>query len=229
MPTHVEKKVCGKYEALEEEPTAEEIALMQSWFPGWKTQRGKCDACASWERGGRRSITKILDTIRIEVEKICPLYFQSLDAAAAEDYDAYELEPQDNLEYIERMISFCKTHHIDHAAMRALSEEQLVELTSHEVALCEELEGWLPDLRNMSWHVSLKVTTEALWRNAWSWPSASTAYVLWDHMVPKVLNVPVFFQHYIYTATVVNSFCFELFLCCQQRWSKVFLGLLCVQ
>ena len=185
---HLSKRRCAKKtKLLGKSQLLKRLRLCSLGFRDGKTQRGKCDACASWERGGRRAIVKILDTIRSAITSICPLYFQTFDDEVCQDYDAYELEPCDNVEYVERLIKYVKHHHADSAAVRApCSEEQLFEITTHEVALVDELTAWLPDLTNMSWHVSLKVTTESLWTNAWRWPLDTTAYVLWDHMVPQV-------------------------------------------
>ena len=57
-------------------------------------------------------------------------------------------------------------------------------LTALEHGLATAIMDSLEDVKNFSWHISLKRTIDALWQQSYYAPSPGTFYMLWDHMVP---------------------------------------------
>ena len=140
----------------------------------------------AWQNGARKQISKIMTTIRAAIEKICPRYFEAWDRMVCEEHNTYELEPPDDIELVLKLQTYLRSHETDRRELRdAVPEADRFMLTAHEVAMVQELDVHVPDLRNMSWHLQLKATVDSLWRSAWTFPAGDTAYACWDHMAPN--------------------------------------------
>ena len=189
------KRRCSKVAGLEKSQFCARVRLCKLGFRDGRCQRGKCDACSSWAAGGRKQIVHILSTIWQNIQAIVPAYFSVWDRLAAEIYDTYELEPCDDVNYISELLVYLRAHATAQAHLRnGLSAEQTFDLVAHEVSMVQDLEQQLPDLRNMSWHLSLKETVQALWRAAWAHPGQDTAYAVWDHMATRALKHMSFYS-----------------------------------
>ena len=184
---HMSKRRCAdSIKILKKSQLCARLRLNALGFREGKTQRGRCDACMSWQNGTRKAIVRILATLRKCIEDVCPAYFEKWDRRVAEDFNIKELEPPDDIIYISQLILYVRHHEHDQQPVRSeLAADKKFELTTHEVALVEGLSSHEEDLKNMSWHLSLKVTIDNIWRGCWSFPADATVYCVWDHMAPN--------------------------------------------
>ena len=146
------------------------------------TQRGKCDACMSWQSGGRRRLSAAYQDARKLIEAVMPLYFQSWDEQT-HVHDEWELGLLDDPETVASLAVFLKDHASTSPHLRAaLTDEQGVQLVSYEVQLQDALEASQEDVANWSWHLQMKRTLEVSWEADWRSPLPEHLYLLWDHM-----------------------------------------------
>ena len=95
-------------------------------------------------------ITTMLKTMRTLITAACPSYFQSFDSEVAAEKDTYELEHEDDVDYLQRLIKYLESHEIEFASHRGgLRDEQKISLAAAEVQTCNDLEVMMPDLMNM--------------------------------------------------------------------------------
>ena len=133
----------------------------------------------------RKQLTNLLSQMRQDLTMACPSYFLMWDSYVEANFDTYELEPQDNVELITDLIQYLRHSETDRAAMRApLADDARKLLVATEVQVVAAFEAALPDLRNMSWHLQLKRSVEAIWHRSYQNPTEHTRYAIWDHMAP---------------------------------------------
>ena len=148
--------------------------------------RGKCDACLSWSRYGRKKLQGIYDEAFKLINAVCPDYWTAWHARVERDHlDVYHLEAPDNPDYILGMIEFVGEHEHTHQELRStLDADSLMHLVACEASLISQLEPEVEDVKNIAWHYSLKRSVDLLFQAHWTAPKPKTQYAIWDQMAP---------------------------------------------
>ena len=99
--------------------------------------------------------------------------------------DDWELSPVDPPEYLEAMMLHIRSHELEHGHLRThMTEEARLQVTALETCLVSSIDDQIEDVRNFSWHISLKRTIDTAWQQSYYSPKAGCFYMLWDHMAP---------------------------------------------
>ena len=118
------------------------LRLCALGFRGAQCQRGRCDACTAWQAGGRKKLAKLIGLIRSEACRLLPAYWKAWDTGPCLDFDVYELEPCDDVEYMKQMCEYVKHHQHDMKEMRSSwPAEKALGLTGLGVHFVSEVEG----------------------------------------------------------------------------------------
>ena len=146
-------------------------------------QRGRCDACNSWQHGGRRRLAEAIKDGMDKIKSVWSFYFDTFTFAVLDAEEEKVLAREDDVEYLESLMKFVDDHRHSFPAMRSgLSEEKRTKLEAVEVTLLGALDEWMEDVRNYSWHLQLIRSNEFLWRKSWYAPTGGCFYMIWDHM-----------------------------------------------
>ena len=70
--------------------------------------------------------------------------------------------------------------------MAHLPEDVKENIRREELAFIEMLQLSEEDVKNINWHLALKVSVDVLWKQCFHAPSETTCYGLWDHMVSRL-------------------------------------------
>ena len=127
------------------------LRLARLPFAAHTTQRGRCDACEAWNRGGRGYVQSVYIDHGEVLEALLPGYFVAWDEQVKEEVlITPELDRCDNPEYAEKLQAYVKDRETSGRPSREhLSPEDRVRLTAEEIDFGEKIELMLEDIRNI--------------------------------------------------------------------------------
>ena len=160
-------------------------------FVAATTQRGKCDACYCWRNGGLKKLKHNVEERSASLKALHAPYFVCWDRILETQFDEerveYSLSLCENPEYIPALITYLYDHAVDNReAMAHFPEDVKENIRREELAFIEMLQLSEEDVKNINWHLALKVSVDALWKQCFHAPSETTCYGLWDHMVSRL-------------------------------------------